>query len=232
MLCLRSSEIAGPSTSGLVSLRRVLSRPRPRWSGPCGIPLPALRCGTQRGFQMLVVFPTTASCGMCVCPEIRNFAPISRTSPGSSLMKYRFTGASTFAVSGYIGWSASSVGGQDMVGISEYRRHTRIWRSSWRTAPAVSLRGLVELETPQLLTEPVWEFAGLIRSIHFTAIGLENGVYTIGPANPTLQTADLRRMIAFVVMRAPRRRHGFVRSRHALTPNAFGLMTRCSPRQR
>ena len=69
-------------------------------------------------------------------------------------------------------------------------------------------------------------------SEYIPVTGLENGVYTIGPANPTLQTADLRRMSAFVVMRAPRRRHGFVRNRHALTPNAFGLMTRGSPRQR
>ena len=63
--------------------------------------------------------------------------------------------------------------------------------------------------------------------------GLENRVGTIGSASATPPgRANLRRMVAFVFVRPPRCRHGFARSRHALTPTASGLMTARPPRQR
>ena len=67
---------------------------------------------------------------------------------------------------------------------------------------------------------------------HAATIGVENRVSTIGSASATPGRANLRRMVAFVFVRPPRCRHGFARSRHALTPTASGLMTARPPRQR
>ena len=62
--------------------------------------------------------------------------------------------------------------------------------------------------------------------------GLENGVGTIGSASATPGRANLRRKVGFVFVRPARCRHGFARSRHALTPTASGLMTARPSRQR
>ena len=55
--------------------------------------------------------------------------------------------------------------------------------------------------------------------------GVENRIGVIGFASATPTHVNLRRKVAFVVIQPPRCRHGFARSRHALTPAASGLMT-------
>ena len=73
---------------------------------------------------------------------------------------------------------------------------------------------------------------GIMRLGYLVPNGVENRVGTIGSASATPGEANLRPRIDFVVTRPPRRRHGFARGRHALTPTAFGLMTAPPPRRR
>ena len=80
--------------------------------------------------------------------------------------------------------------------------------------------------------EPPRVFARLIRLNHFAVTGPKNRVSTIGSTRATPGPANLRRKVGLVVMRLPRFRHGFARSRHSLTPTASGLMTVRPPRQR
>ena len=81
-------------------------------------------------------------------------------------------------------------------------------------------------------TEPPRVLRRLIRLSHAAITGLENRVSKIGSASATPGRANLRWKVAFVFVRPARCRHGFARSRHALTATAFGLITTRPPRRR
>ena len=74
----------------------------------------------------------------------------------------------------------------------------------------------------------VYRTMGCVRLV---ASGLENGLSANLAASTTPVRANLRRKVAFVFVRPARCRHGFARSRQALTPTAFGLMTARPSRQ-